>query len=182
MGLRRGGAVLDGRNCRPVAVRRLGSAHVRAPVAPVKAGLAFLPLSASTLIVATQLAPRLLPRVQPRALMVPGFLLAALGMALLTQLTSSSDYLSNVLPCELLLGLGIACVMVPASSLATSGVDLRDAGVAAATLNTAQQVGASLGTALLNTLATSASPAVAAQYAAGLLIMGAAIALVLRRQ
>jgi EmrB/QacA subfamily drug resistance transporter len=163
--------------------------------APLQAGLAFLPMSASTLIVSTQVAPRLLPRVAPRLLMVPGFLLAALGMALLTRLTASSDYLTTLLPAEVLLGLGIACVMMPAASLATSGVAPRDAGIASATLNTAQQVGASLGTAVLNTLAASvtagylaANPAAprvdalahgyaaAAAWGAGLLLVGAAVA------
>ena len=123
--------------------------------APFQAGLAFLPMSASTLVVATVIAPRLLPRVAPRLLMVPGFLLAAAGMAILTQLRVDSGYLTDILPAEILLGLGIACVMVPAASLATSGVEQREAGLASATLNSAQQVGASLGTAVLNTLAAS---------------------------
>jgi hypothetical protein len=64
-----------------------------------------------------------------------------------------------VLPAEVLLGPGIGCVMVPAASTATSGVEPRDAGIASATLNTAQQIGASLGTALLNTLAASSTAA-----------------------
>jgi EmrB/QacA subfamily drug resistance transporter len=128
-------------------------------LAPLQAGVAFLPISASTLIVATVLAPRLLPRVTPRVLMVPGFLLAAGGMGMLTRLQADSGYVSLVLPAEVLLGLGIACVMVPSASLATSGVGPRDAGIASATLNTAQQVGASLGTAVLNTLAASVTAA-----------------------
>jgi len=127
--------------------------------APFQAGLAFLPMSAATFVVATVVTPRLLPRVAPRVLMVPGFLVAAAGMAILTRLQADSAYATNVLPAEILLGLGIACVMVPAASLATSGVGPRDAGIASATLNSAQQVGASLGTALLNTLAASVSAA-----------------------
>jgi EmrB/QacA subfamily drug resistance transporter len=127
--------------------------------APFQAGLAFLPMSASTFVVAIVLAPRLLPRVSPRVLLVPGFLIAAAGMLTLTQLQAGSAYLTGVLPAEILLGLGIASVMVPAASLATGGVDPRDAGIASATLNSAQQVGASLGTALLNTLAASVTAA-----------------------
>jgi MFS family permease len=134
--------------------------------APLQAGLAFLPMSASTFLVATVLAPLLLPRVSPRVLMVPGFLLAAAGMAVLTLLRADSAYLTSVLPAEILLGLGIACVMVPAASLATSGVDRRDAGIASAALNSAQQVGASLGTASLNTLAASVTAAYLATNAA----------------
>ena len=127
--------------------------------APLHAGLALLPISASTLIVATLLAPRLLPRLSPRALMVPGFLLAAGGMGILSRLQADSGYFTSVVPAEVLLGLGIACVMVPSASVATSGVEPRDAGIASATLNTAQQVGASLGTAVLNTLAASVTAA-----------------------
>jgi hypothetical protein len=66
-----------------------------------------------------------------------------------------SAYLLTIVPAEVLLGLGIACVMTPAASVATSGVGPRDAGIASATLNTAQQVGASLGTAVLNSVAAS---------------------------
>jgi hypothetical protein len=58
--------------------------------------------------------------------------------------------------------------MVPAFSIATHGVDPREAGVASATVNTAQQVGASLGTALLNTIATSATAGLAGAHAVAL--------------
>jgi MFS family permease len=126
---------------------------------PLIAGLAFLPLSTATLIGSAGIASRLLPRMGPRALMVPGFMGAAAGMAVLSQLQPSSGYLTTIVPAEVLLGLGIACVMMPASSTATSGVDQRDAGIASAMLNTAQQAGASFGTAVLNTLAASVTQA-----------------------
>jgi len=89
--------------------------------------------------------------------MVPAALVAVAGMALLTQLHVDTGYLSLVLPAEVLLGLGISSLMVPAFSIATHGVDPREAGVASAMVNTAQQVGASLGIAVLNTIATSAT-------------------------
>jgi MFS family permease len=127
--------------------------------APFQAGLAFLPMSLSSLLIALVVAPRLLPRVQPWMLMLPGFLSAACGMAVLTQLQSHSSYWSTILPAEVLLGMGISSVMVPASSIATSGVAPRNTGVAAATLNTSQQLGASLGTALLNSVAAAATAA-----------------------
>ena len=133
---------------------------------PLEAGLAFLPITIASQAGSWLLARRLMPRVQPRVLMVPGALTAAAGMSLLTQLHPSASYLTLVLPAEVLLGLGTACVMVPAFSLGTLGVDRRDAGAAAATVNTAQQVGASVGTAVLNTIAASA--AVAAQGGAAL--------------
>jgi 3-oxoacyl-(acyl-carrier-protein) synthase len=78
-------------------------------------------------------------------------------MAVLTQLSNSTAYVSTVMPAEILLGLGIGCVMAPAASLATSGIDPRDAGIASAALNTSTQLGASIGTAVLNSVATAAT-------------------------
>ena len=124
---------------------------------PLQAGLAFLPLSVASQAGSWLIASRLMPHVPPRALMAPGALVAATGMALLTQLQPGSAYLSLVLPAEILLGLGVSCVMVPAFSTATQRVDQREAGIAAAAVNTASQVGGSLGTALLNTIAVSAA-------------------------
>jgi hypothetical protein len=72
------------------------------------------------------------------------------------------------MPAEILLGLGISCVMVPAFSTATQGVDQREAGVASATVNTAQQIGGSLGTALLNTIAITATAGYVGPRAAAL--------------
>ncbi len=122
---------------------------------PARAGVAFLPMSAAVFFSSTVVARKLLPRVPPRLLAVPGLLVAAAGMATLTQLHVHSSYLTHVLPAVLLVGFGIGCVFVPVISTATSGVGPRDAGVASATANTAQQVGASVGTALLNTIAAS---------------------------
>lgn len=122
---------------------------------PVRAGVAFLPMSAAVLFSSTVVARRLLPHVAPRLLIVPGLLVAAAGMASLSRLQVHGGYVSLVLPAAVALGLGLGCVFVPAISTATSGVGPRDAGVASATANTAQQVGASVGTALLNTVAAS---------------------------
>jgi EmrB/QacA subfamily drug resistance transporter len=124
---------------------------------PFQAGLAFLPMMLASQFGSWAIASRLLPRVPPRALMAPGALVAAAGMVVLTQLPVSGGYAAYVLPAEILLGVGIACVMVPAFSTGTLGVDPRRAGAAAATVNTAAQVGASLGVALLNTIAASAT-------------------------
>ena len=126
---------------------------------PVEAGLAFLPMSVASQLGSWGIASRLMPRVPARAIMAPGALVAAAGMLVLTQLQVQGGYLTHVLPAEILLGVGIACVMVPAFSIGTLGVDPRQAGVAAATVNTAQQVGGSLGVAVLNTIATSATAA-----------------------
>jgi EmrB/QacA subfamily drug resistance transporter len=161
---------------------------------PVRAGLAFLPLSVAVLLSA-QVAGRLLARVPPRFLIAPGLALAALAMLLLTTLSAGSGYMGRVLPAEIVLGLGIGGVFVPAMNTATQRVDPRDGGVAAAVVNTSQQIGGSFGVAVLNTVATTATAAylgsharadalihgyaVAAAWAAAILLAGAVLATVL---
>jgi EmrB/QacA subfamily drug resistance transporter len=124
---------------------------------PVRTGLAFLPLTAAIIIGSTQISARLLQRVPPRMLMVPGMLLAATGMVLLTQITTHSSYASEILPALLLLGLGMGLTFMPVFATATAGVAPHDSGVTSATVNTSQQVGGSIGTALLNTIATTST-------------------------
>ena len=124
---------------------------------PVRAGLAFLPLSAAVLASSTLISRALLPRLAPRWLMAPGLVIGAVGMATLAGLHHGAGYTAHILPAELLLGLGMGAVFVPAFSTATLGVDPRDAGVASAVAGSAQQIGASVGTALLNTIAAAAT-------------------------
>ncbi|MEU0739119.1 MFS transporter [Streptomyces sp. NPDC006134] len=124
---------------------------------PVKTGFAFLPMVAGMITGSTQIGTRLLTRVPPRLLMGPGFLVAAVGMLLLTQLEINTSYAGVLLPGMLLLGLGMGTAFMPAMSMATQGVRPQDAGVASAMVNTSQQVGGAIGTALLNTIAASAT-------------------------
>ncbi|GAA3394642.1 MFS transporter [Streptomyces roseoviridis] len=133
---------------------------------PVRTGFAFLPMIAGMIVGSTQIGTRLMTRVPPRLLMGPGFLTAALGMLLLTQLETGSSYAGLILPAQLLLGLGMGTAFMPAMSLATHGVDPRDSGVASAMVNTSQQVGGAIGTALLNTIAASATTAYLTDHAA----------------
>jgi EmrB/QacA subfamily drug resistance transporter len=126
---------------------------------PLKTGVAFLPLMAVNGLAATQLASRLMPVMRTRWLVVPGLLIAAVGVALLTQLTPDASYVSHILPTELLLGLGLGIALVPCISTATNNAEPRDVGITSATTNTSQQVGASVGTALLNTVAATATAA-----------------------
>ncbi|GAA3736404.1 MFS transporter [Streptomyces tremellae] len=121
----------------------------------LKAGLAFLPMSGMIILASTQISARLLNSVAPRYLISPGLLMAAGALYFLTFLDVHSTYAAHILPGTLLLGLGLGLVFMPAISTATSGVAPRDAGVASATVNTAQQVGGSIGTALLNTIAAT---------------------------
>jgi EmrB/QacA subfamily drug resistance transporter len=124
---------------------------------PVRTGLAFLPMTLAVAVSSYGLASRLMHRVAPRALVAPGMLVAASGLALITQLTPTSGYATVILPAEVLVGLGIGCVFTPSIGVATSGVDPRQAGIAAATANTAMQIGSSVGTAVLNTVAVDAT-------------------------
>ncbi|MGX1134265.1 hypothetical protein RKD49_006455 [Streptomyces glaucescens] len=78
-------------------------------------------------------------------------------MALLTRLTLDSTYVAHIMPGMILLGLGIGAVMTTAFQGATAGVHHEDAGVASALINTSQQVGGSISTALLTTVASSAT-------------------------
>jgi EmrB/QacA subfamily drug resistance transporter len=121
----------------------------------LKSGLALLPFSGG-IIIGAGVVSQLLPRVGPKPLMIPGLGLAVLGMLWLTQVTAETSYVTHVLPAELLMSFGMAAVFIPASSTALVGVSEHDAGVASALLNTSQQIGGSLGTALLNTLYASA--------------------------
>src|SRR5580692_78309 len=131
---------------------------------PLKTGIAFLPLMAVNGLAATQLASRLMPRMRTRWLVVPGLLIAAVGVALLTQLTPDASYAAHILPTELLLGLGLGIALVPCISTATNNAEPRDVGITSATTNTSQQIGASIGTALLNTIAGTATAAYLATH------------------
>jgi EmrB/QacA subfamily drug resistance transporter len=130
---------------------------------PVKTGLGFLPMIGALMIAAQLVTNTLLPRFGPRPIVPLGMALSAGGMAWLTALGLGSTYTANVLPPLIVIGFGLGLVMPAAMSVATERVDAQDAGVASAAVNTMQQVGGSIGTALLNTLAASA----ATHYLAG---------------
>jgi EmrB/QacA subfamily drug resistance transporter len=123
---------------------------------PIKAGLLFLPFSVGVGISAG-IASVVLPRFGPRYVSFIGLLMATAGMLLLTQLEPASSYVSDILPALMVLSLGMGLVFVPISATALFGVGNHDAGVASAVLNTAQQIGGALGTALLNTVAVTAT-------------------------
>jgi EmrB/QacA subfamily drug resistance transporter len=123
---------------------------------PLRSGIAYLPFSGA-LIVTAVVASGLLPKVGPRGMMTLGGVLAAGGMIWLTQLRVDSSYVSFILPAMVLLAVGMALVFVPLGNTSLTGVDDHDAGVASAMLNTTQQVGGSLGVALLNTVFTTAT-------------------------
>lgn len=122
---------------------------------PLRAGVAFVPLVGAVALSATFASARLLARTGPRPLVPTGMLLAMMGMVLFTRLTPYSDYWDHVLPGLVLAGLGLGLILAPALATATAGVEARDAGAASAMATTTQQIGGSLGTALLNTIAVT---------------------------
>ncbi len=132
---------------------------------PLKTGVAFLPLLALNGLAATQVASRLMPHVRTSLLVVPGLLLSAVGVALFTTLTPGAAYVSHVLPSEILVGLGLGLAIVPCISTATQNANPKDVGVTSAMTNTSQQIGASIGTALLNTIAAAAATTYLATHA-----------------
>jgi EmrB/QacA subfamily drug resistance transporter len=121
----------------------------------LKSGIAFLPFSVG-IIVTSGVVSALLPRTGPKPLMLIGLAMAAIGLGTFTFISDTSSWVTSVLPGELLMSVGLALVFVPLSSLALTGVNDDDAGEASAVLNSTQQIGGSLGTALLNTFFASA--------------------------
>jgi MFS family permease len=131
---------------------------------PLKSGFAFLPFTAG-IIVFAGIASQLLPKVGPRALMVPGLIAASAGMLMISRITPETSYTTHVLPALLIMSSGMALVFIPLTSTSLHGVSSHDTGVASAMLNTSQQIGGSLGTALLNTVAATATTTYAAANA-----------------
>ncbi|WP_298461113.1 MFS transporter [uncultured Cellulomonas sp.] len=123
----------------------------------LQTGFAFLPMSAAIMGTATGVGARLLPRVGPQVLITAGGATGALGMVLLSRIQVDSSYAAVVLPGLVVLGIGLGLIFSSAFATATSGVSRQDAGVASATVNTMQQVGGSIGTALLSTLAANST-------------------------
>src|SRR6266699_2322674 len=123
---------------------------------PLRAGLAFLPVSA-VIIVAAQIASQTLPRFGPRRLMGTGALLAAGGLAWLSQVSATSGYLDGILGPMVVFGLGMGLLFVPLTIVAVSGVSREESGAASSLLNVMQQVGGSLGLSILVTVFGTAS-------------------------
>jgi EmrB/QacA subfamily drug resistance transporter len=124
---------------------------------PIATGLSFLPMI-GMLVLAAQLSTNLLlPRFGPKIMVPFGMTLSTIGMLLLTRLDLGSSYAPDILVPLMFLGVGMGSTMPAAMQTATLGVDRQFAGVASAMVNTSQQVGGSVGVALLNTLAATAA-------------------------
>ncbi len=150
----------------------------------LKTGVAYLPLSL-TLIAASGVASRFVDRFTPKPILVAGLLISTGGFVLLTGVSGHGDYGSHVVPAMIVLGVGMGMSFVPVTIAGTSGVAPGDSGFASGLLNTTQQVGGSLGLAILSSVATSrttsalhtglALPAALTHGFKGAFIVGAAL-------
>lgn len=122
---------------------------------PVRAGLAFLPMT--VLIGASAgIGSQLIGRIGPRPLLTVGPTLAGLGLLSLgLRLTPTSSYLGTVLPSLALVATGMGMTFVCLTSAAVAGVNKEDAGIASALLNSGQQVGGALGLAVLTAVSAA---------------------------
>jgi hypothetical protein len=164
--------------------------------------LAALPVTVG-IALGAGVAQQMIRRLGVRGVSLLGIVLAAAGMAVLTQVPVHGTYVANLLPGLIPMSIGMGLTFVPITLLGTGGVGAEDAGLASGLFNTAQQVGGSLGLAILSTVAASrtsdllhhagsAAAATAAQVSGyrvafgvgtAMLLAGAAIlALALRRR
>jgi EmrB/QacA subfamily drug resistance transporter len=125
-------------------------------MSPLETGVAFIPMNLSIMFTAVTVTTRVLDRTGPRPLVPAGMASAALGMVLLTRIGVDTGYVSHVLPSLILVGMGLGLIFASSFATATLGVPPHDSGVASAMVNTSQQVGGAIGTALLSTVAASA--------------------------
>jgi EmrB/QacA subfamily drug resistance transporter len=136
---------------------------------PLTTGLLFLPFVGCILVSSNISSIVTLPRFGPRVLIASGMLLGAVALAYLTRLTVTSSYPGGMLPGMLVMGLGFGMIFAPAINTATAGVPRQDSGVASALVNTMQQVGGSIGTSALSTIALTATASYLASHHTGTL-------------
>jgi predicted MFS family arabinose efflux permease len=124
---------------------------------PLQIGLAFLPLTLVMGVVSLRYSERLIMRFGPRRTLVPGISLVLLGLLLFARTPADGNYLRDVFPIMPLIGLGFAISGPSLVTLAMSGANQEDAGLASGLINTTTQVGGALGLAVLATLAGTRS-------------------------
>ncbi|MGH3297498.1 MAG: MFS transporter [Trebonia sp.] len=131
---------------------------------PLRAGLAFLPFIAGVVVAANFVSNRGLKRFGPKLIVPAGMFLAAAAAGWLTGLSVHGGYGTRVAPALVLLGLGTGAIVTTAFSLGPAGARPADSGVAAALVNSSNQLGGSLGAALLNTIAATAAASYLTQH------------------
>lgn len=135
---------------------------------PLVTGVAFLPISIGSAIFSNLSTIVLMPRFGPKPLVGLGMLFASGGMVWLAQLGPHTDYFVGLLGPLILVAIGMGMVIAPSFNTGTFGVVPQDAGVASATVTVSQQLGASVGTSLLNTIYASAVSSYLATHATAL--------------
>src|SRR6202012_3494637 len=123
---------------------------------PVPSGLAFLPLVVCIMFTSITSNVKLMPIFGVKPLVTVGCVLGAAGMFFLTGLGPNESYVGSILPALILAGLGFGLIFAPSIATATLGVPAAEAGIASAMVNTSQQVGGSIGVALLSTVTATA--------------------------
>jgi EmrB/QacA subfamily drug resistance transporter len=131
---------------------------------PLKTGVAFLPMTGAIVVTSTTVQTKVLPRLGAKRIVTVGMSLGVIAMLVFTRLKPGSGYVADVLPGLVVVGLGMGCIFAPAFGTATLGVKPTEAGVASAMVNTSQQVGGSVGTALLSTFFATAAASYAASH------------------
>ncbi len=131
---------------------------------PVISGVAFLPMVGCVAVAANVSNIVLLPRIGPKPIVISAFLLLAAGEVWLTRIGVRGDYLGAILGPIMVTGIGMGFMFSTAMNAGTYGVAPYDAGVASAAVNTGQQLGGSIGTSLLNTIAASATASYIASH------------------
>jgi EmrB/QacA subfamily drug resistance transporter len=121
---------------------------------PLKAGIAFLPLGAGVVITA-QITSRVVGRIGPRLPITAGALIVAGGLAWLSRIGVNATYLTDILPALIALSVGLGLIFFPTTVVAVAGADRRESGLASAVLNVSQQLGGSIGLAVLGTIAAN---------------------------
>jgi EmrB/QacA subfamily drug resistance transporter len=139
---------------------------------PVVTGFAFLPFAGGIALAANISTIVLMPRVGPKPLVATGMLVAAGAAVWFAQLGPHTGYASGVLGPLILTGVGLGMVIAPSINTGTFGVAPQDAGVASASVTVGQQLGASIGTSLLNTIFASAVASYAAAHLASARLIG----------
>src|SRR5580692_1131456 len=139
---------------------------------PLVTGVAFLPISGGLILASNLSTIVLMPRVGPKPLVASGMLAAAGGAAWLAQLGPHTAYATGVLGPIILASIGLGLVIAPVINTGTFGVAPQDAGVASATATVGQQLGASIGTSLLNTIFAAAVTSYLAAHLAAARVIG----------
>lgn len=143
---------------------------------PVKSGVAFLPFSAGV-IIGAGVGSQLVLKVGAKIVVPFGLGLGVIGLLLLSRLSLTTNYGTVILPAILLISIGMGFIFMSTTNVALHGVDAADSGVASAMVNTTQQIGGSLGTALLSTFAVSSAVTYLAGHSTGDAAVGAAVGL-----